>query len=469
MSYQFPLDSVEQASLEQVQRVLSGQGLYVAPTLQHVPLVYGPVYYYASAALARAIGLTYLPLRSVSVVASLVTLVLVGKLITREAGRISAGLLGAGLLAATYPITGIFDIGHIDALFILFLVAAIAVTRFSGGRVAGLAVGGGLIGCAALTKLPIGAAPVASALVLYLCATARLRALAFVAGCATLVGLAVLVLRAQAGPWATWYLFDLPGAHTINNHGDLLGRFWFADVLPPLTLPLLIGPVFLLCRAVDGDRRPLVFYGLVCASLLAVAWAARSNSGGALNVLAPGFVAIALLFGLGYAGISGLLAGTQARLTVLRTYFVGLCVLQFALLVYNPRLLVPYRSEQWAAERLSARLASLDGPLFAPNLDGYVRGTNKGEQPYIGAVLEIQGSYGGPGSAEGEAWQTDLLTALRNRQFKHVVLIEDCCGTREALEAAGYVSEGSLFPPGDDYWLWTNGRTPTQLELFTSP
>src|SRR5207245_10320908 len=104
---------------------------------------------------------------------------------------------------------------------------------------------------------------------------------------------------------------------------------------------------------------------LVILSLISVAWAARSNSGGAPNVLLPAHVAVALLFGLGLDAFLRLLSGGSARVRTLRAYLLGLCIVQFALLAYNPALLVPYRSEQWAAERLSTTLASLDGPLFA--------------------------------------------------------------------------------------------------------
>jgi hypothetical protein len=144
------------------------------------------------------------------------------------------------------------------------------------------------------------------------------------------------------------------------------------------------------------------------------------------------------------------------------------CIVQFALLAYNPRLLVPYRSEQWAAERLSTTLANLDGGLFAFGLDGYVLGSDKGEQPFGGGILELQGSFGGLGTAEGRQWQSDFGEALRQRRFAHVVVEGDqvCCGVDEELRKNGYVSIGPLFPPDDEYWLWTGGRTPDHLEVF---
>lgn len=466
LSYPYPFDLTEPASLEQVKRVLRGEPLYVAPTLQHVPMVYGPVYFYFSAAVAALTGATLAPLRLVSLLASLGTFGLIGWLVKCETGRWIGGVAAIGLLAIAYPATQTaYDTARVDALFVLLLVAAIVVAR-TRRDLSGLLGSGVLLGLAGLTKLPVGAAPVAGALGLYLLVTTRERVLVFVAGCALVVVLGLFALRLQSGSWPTWYMLDLPSKHVINNHGDELGRLWFVDTLPRFTLPLLIGPIFLLISAVDGDRRPLLFYGLVTLGLIGLAWAARSNSGGSPNVLVPAFVVMALFFGLGLDALLRLLRTDSVRLRTLRAYVLGLCILELALNAYNPRLLVPYRSEEWAADRLSATLRTLDGPLFGLNLDGYLQGSDKGEQPLTGALLELTGSYGGSGSDAGQAWEDAFSAALAERRFSHVVLIEDCCDIDAALARNGYVDVGPLFPPGDDYWLWTSRFTPTDIRVY---
>ena len=466
LSYPFQLQLTEPASLEEVQRILNGQPLYVAPTLQHVPLTYGPVYFYLSAAVASVTGVGYLPLRFVSLLASIGTLLLTARLVRRETGSPFAALVSAGLLAATYPLgETALDLGRVDALFAFFLVAAISLARMPSSSGATL-LAGVAMGLAAVTKLPIAAAPLAVALAAYLAWTVRARTLLFVAGFAATLGLVLLLLRLQSGPWPTWYMWDLPSQHAVNDHGDLLSRFWFSDILPRFTFPLLLGPVFVLMRYVNGDKRPLVFYVLVGGALIGGSWASRSNNGGATNVLLPTHFLIAVLLGLGlYAALHEV--GQRAdRLHVLQTYVLSLCVLQFGVIAYNPRLLVPYRSEEWAAERLTAALANLPGELFAPDLDGYVRGTGKGEQPLLGAVVELTGGYGGLITPEGQSWNDALEAALRQKKYSHVVLHQPCCEMGAALTKAGYVAAGPLFPPGDDYWLWTNGRTPSDLQVF---
>ena len=51
--FPFELESVEGHCLQQVGRVLDGQPLYVAPSLDFVPLIYMPLYFYLAGYWAR--------------------------------------------------------------------------------------------------------------------------------------------------------------------------------------------------------------------------------------------------------------------------------------------------------------------------------------------------------------------------------------------------------------------------------
>src|SRR5437016_6060808 len=51
-TYPYTIDGLEPGVLQEVRRVLVGQPLYVAPELGYVPLIYGPLYFYAAAAVA---------------------------------------------------------------------------------------------------------------------------------------------------------------------------------------------------------------------------------------------------------------------------------------------------------------------------------------------------------------------------------------------------------------------------------
>ena len=72
LTYPFTVEWLESNSLVEVHRILAGQPLYPAPTAGYVPDGYPPLYFAVSAAAASVLGVSYLPLRLVSLVSSLV-------------------------------------------------------------------------------------------------------------------------------------------------------------------------------------------------------------------------------------------------------------------------------------------------------------------------------------------------------------------------------------------------------------
>src|SRR6185437_16781118 len=60
LDYPFALEQLEGNSLVEVHRILAGQALYPAPSVEYVPDGYPPLYFYVSAAAARVLGASYL-------------------------------------------------------------------------------------------------------------------------------------------------------------------------------------------------------------------------------------------------------------------------------------------------------------------------------------------------------------------------------------------------------------------------
>jgi 4-amino-4-deoxy-L-arabinose transferase-like glycosyltransferase len=471
LSYPFQLQVTEPASIREVERVLHGQPLYAAPTLNHVPMIYGPLYFYLSAVPSLIMGAGYAPLRLVSLLASMGSLTLIALLVRADTGNLAAGVIGAGLFAACYALSDTtLDTARVDALFVFFLLVGVCLSRAVTLRpawAAPAALGSGIaLAAAAFTKVPIAAAPVALAILLYLLAFARRRAVWYVTGLVIASGLLLAGLYVQSGPWATWYLWDLPRQHEPRS--NLVDRFWWTDTLPRLTIPLLLGPLFLVGSALRRNPRPIVFHSLVACAMFGLAWASRTNPGGSWNVLLPSQAMAGMLFGLGVHEAGRQLEGGSARARLFTGYLLALCVVQFGLLAYNPRLTVPYRSDQWADEKLARTLAALPGQVFAPDLDGYLRPSDKGEQPMQGAVGELVATYGGKPTPSGVAWRSALDQALAERRFLEVVVVRDDCCLPAILTEHGYTNRGPLFPPGDEFYAWKTSRTP-EVDVWTAP
>ena len=71
VAYPYEIEWMEGGVLAHVARILRGQPLYARPTLEFTPFLYPPLYYAVSAAVAKLVGLSLVPLRLVSVVATL--------------------------------------------------------------------------------------------------------------------------------------------------------------------------------------------------------------------------------------------------------------------------------------------------------------------------------------------------------------------------------------------------------------
>jgi 4-amino-4-deoxy-L-arabinose transferase-like glycosyltransferase len=455
--FAYPLEITEGASLEAVRGLLRGQPLYDQPTSEHVPMIYGPVYFYLAALISLVIGPSYAALRLVSLVASVGSVALISLLIKRETHSASVAILAAGLFTASYPLTdGALDLGRVDALLVCMLLAAVYASRLSGLRSAILA--GACTALALLTKQ--SALPVSLVLLLYLAVTSRRRLIGYATGLAVTLASPLALLEAQSGHWATLFLILLPRQHDISELR--LTQFWTLDVLPRFTLALVLGMLFACARLTERDRTAPLFFGLVSLGMLGIAWASDTNVGAAPNVLLPAYAVLAILFALGLHEALRQLARLPRQRRAFWAFGVGVGIFQLLLLAYNPRLLAPYRSEAWADERLASALNSLPGTLFAPDFDAYMPESGRPEQPYSGPAAELIGSYGGFMRPEGEVWLESVRQQLQQRAFDHVVLDPESnlFFFKGVVTATDYVDTGPLFPAGDEFWLWRTGRIP---------
>jgi len=124
--YPDQLEWLEGGVLDAVRRVVHHQPVYVAPSSTFIPFIYTPGYYYVSALLCRFMGVTFAPLRLLSILATTGCLVLVFCFVRRNTKSSFCGLLSAGLFAALYAQTNAwFDLARVDMLALFFLLAGI--------------------------------------------------------------------------------------------------------------------------------------------------------------------------------------------------------------------------------------------------------------------------------------------------------------------------------------------------------
>jgi hypothetical protein len=286
-------------------------------------------------------------------------------------------------------------------------------------------------------------------------------AIAFVLG----AGIPLMMVYAQSGEWARFYLLDLPRQHGFDERH--IGNFWTSNVLPRFTLPLVIGPLFLIARALARQWRTAIFYFGSTIVLVSIAWVGWANRDSNVNVYEPAFASLSILFGLGIAAAVSLLNQPAFGPRLMRFYIVGLAIAQFAILGYNPRATIPPRSDIWAGDRLTATISTLPGRVYAPQFGEWSIRAGKGPQPTVSGAMELAGSFGGQSLPPGRSWFTELNTALTQREYDYVLWQpqSDAFALQSVIEAAGYINMGPLFPSDDVFNQWKSSITP-DIEVY---
>lgn len=425
LGYPYALEWLESTSLIEVGRLLAGRPLYTPPTVDYVPAPYPPLYFAVSAAVSAAWpgvpGVSYLPLRLVSLAAALGCLAVLARLVSRETGDAVAGVAAAGLYAATYFAAGAwFDLARVDSLFLLFSLAGLYAARWMSGP-AGAVAAGLLLAAAFLTKQSATAEAVAVVAALLAGPRRRLGAL-LAAVFAGVAGLTTLVWGLASDGWYVFYVFELLPQHALKP--DAFGRFWTAHLLPALGLAL--------GAALLGIRRAPPVIVLGCLALVAEGYAGLVHTGGAANNMMPAYAAVAALAGIGMA-TSGRRAGvgtetggrrdagtgTRGRRAGVAGALVLAQIAVLALTTFDPGRMTPGPDDRRTGDRLRDWLGTFDGPVAVFSDPGSAMAAGHSPVAHRGAMADV---LRGKDRAARAALERSLARAVRERRFAAIVV-----------------------------------------------
>ena len=398
LNYPFALEPLEGNSLIEVHRVLAGQPLYPAPTAGYVPDGYPPLYFLVSAAVAKVTGVSYLPLRLVSLVSSLACFALLGRLVQKETGSAAAGAGAAGVFAATYFATATwFDVGRVDSFFLALSIAGLYAARHMRGTCGAVAVGV-LLAAATLTK-QTALAEVAAVLGVLLMTPRRRLAWTAALTWAVIYGAATLTIWQTEGRWYLFYVFELmrEQALTYNNFG------WFWTLL--VTALGLAA-----CAALIGARRVPRELLAGCAALAVEGYATLVHSGGAVNDVLPAYLAVALL--------AGLALGSPARWLTPATGLLVLAQTVLLLTGFHLSQAIPSSADRAAGERLAAGMRALGGNVYVPAEPSLSLLAGMTPSAHPGAVYDIMRATDPPGI---ESYTSSAKKAVAARQYSAII------------------------------------------------
>jgi 4-amino-4-deoxy-L-arabinose transferase-like glycosyltransferase len=411
ISYPFELEWMEGSMVDHVQRILSGKSLYVAPRMEFVPFLYPPLYFYLAAGVAAITGIGFLPLRLVSFASSLGVLALIGLMVRRETGKWSYGLLAAGVFAATYRACGAWlDIGRVDSLFLLLVLAAAYVLRASETRKCAV-FSGLLLALAVLTKQTALAAAIP--LFIYLLLVRRNLLLWALVPFAVVAGGVIIVLTERTNGWFWYYTVAGPSHHAIQL--SVIPYVIAHDLLMQMGIAVCATVFYL--YSIRGERKTRLFYGLLLLGMMLASLVPRLKTGGFANHLLPAYVAMAILLGLAVFQF----IKTQPSVNRLLLIYAS-CVAQLLILFYNPAACLPTAVDRAAGQALLGKLAAVPGDVllfshgFLPALVGKNTTAN-----YI-AVTDVLSS--GDSRATREMLN-DFRDAIHTHRYSALILDND--------------------------------------------
>ncbi len=457
LSYPHELEWMEGNALAHIQRILAGLPLYHEPELAHLPNMYTPLYYYLSALVAAVTGPSFLPLRLVSFGSSLGIVALLFIMVRKETGDRTAAAVSACTFAATYQIGDAWlDVGRVDSLFLLLMMASVYCIRFGKGARA-LAVAGVLAGLAFLTKQT--AAIVGLPMGLYLLFSDWRRGLWYCAGVGGVVGGATAVLQVTTGGWFLYYIM-LAGDHPWRLWFFI--DFWTKDLLGPLPFACLACAAALVFWRPRGAafRHIYLFAGI---GFLCGSWYTRILPLGHYNVLIPAFLWISLMVGIGLHQILSRVSGAgESRLW--RILVLSAALAQLAILIYDPRPKLPTDADAAAGDELVQKLKGIKGPVFIPCHDYLALRAGK---PGHAHLIPIWESFASKPSAGRKKLLDNTQKLLSEHYYSAVVLDHNPIGVflRRVVERY-YEPRGYVFKPKSKVFLPVTGMETRPMVIY---
>jgi len=360
LGYPYELEWMEGGSLQIVQRIMAGQPVYTVPSVNYVPFIYSPLYFYLAAGFSFVVGDGFLPLRLVSVLAWVASLGLIFQLVKHRTEGQFWPFVGVALFAACFEIGGgWFDLARVDSLYLFFLLLAIYLLDLPQTKPRHTLAGAAFV-LAFLTKQSGLLAMLPVLLWVLVIGRGWERWLMPVVAAGG-VAVSVLVLNLLTVGWFNFYVFKLPATHEIA--WPLVVEFWRFDVLAPLPFALLALMSLLVVRQweVNGEDRDRKWLLLLAVAFIGSAYFSRLHAGGWNNVLLPAYAILAIILAA-TAGQMFHSAGPHLRLVL-----YSVILLQFSLLIFDPRDHLPTAADRLAGDQLVDRLAQSTGPVWLPH------------------------------------------------------------------------------------------------------
>lgn len=416
ISHPFELEWMEGGSVEQMDRLIKGQEIYTPPSIEYIPYIYTPMYYYVSAVVAKFTGVSLLPMRIVSFVSTLIIGLILFFFARKETGDKLSGIMASGLFFAAFGIGGAwYDLARVDMLWLMFYIAGIYFLYFHKNSISYI-VAALLMGLAFLTKQTtlMLIAPIC----LYLLFRERKLSWWFNILLALIVILSTAFYIYSSNGWYYFWNFTLPADHRWTKKVLLL--FWTLDLIKPLPIALLLSVTLLLIFYKNKFIDKFYFYLSLLSGAAIASWLSRLHYGGWLNVLIPIYLILCLMAPIGMFKLLEYLKSVDSSIFLKRIFLIAL-IFQFVILIYSPFNMIPSKDEVKAGWELVGKLKNCKGDVYTGGNIYYARLAGKKVFTHFMLIMDLMQSS----TMYNKSIEKDLLSKLQNHKFDMIVTYSD--------------------------------------------
>jgi len=431
ISYPLDIELIEGSLVNHTLRLMQGEPLYIKPSFEFTPNLYTPLYYYVSAAVSFVIGVGFLSLRLVSLLATMATVILIVLFVYRESKSSVAAYTAAGLYLATYAASGGWmDLARVDSFYVALLLIAVYWMRYSTDS-KGLMISAIFFVLAFYAKQSalIAAAPLAAYSILFPLDNKSRFLWLFLFATLLLFSLGIADWLTER--WFTYYTFVMPFGHPNNSQNT--AEFWRHDLIIVMPMATMCAVLLIMSQLVNKKIKDAVFFFTFLFAMALTSYLTRINKGGYYNNLMPVYAALVIVFGIVLGNVIRDVHASRVALTaaLLASLF------QFWLLGYDPDSYIPKQEDWVESDRLIKDFRAINGNVYAMNFGflGYI--SNKKNFSHNTAFDDIKLSryqdwVGVDLHAAMDRRMTDLVEGIVKNNIQAVVLMGDKTRTPEA-------------------------------------
>lgn len=453
--YPYELEWMEGGVLQQVLQLVRGGSLYSNASLAFIPALYMPFYYLVSALSVKLFGEGLFALRIVSLLASLLTHLLVFLIVRKVTASRLAGLLGLFFYAVMFRHTAFwFDVARVDDLWTCLLAAAVYVLlcyrqQPSSRTLFVLALLGVLAFFtkqATLFLLPFVA-------VTLLCWCGWQILLRFVLISLLLLVPGLLLMQWKAGQ--DWYFYTLQMA---SSHGvTWFGAQRFCEIfLTAVPMLLLAGILFLIW--VPDTRQGRWGWISLYAGFIFISLLSRAYAGAFFNVLMPAYFFVAVAAACGFALLVNKSLDSRA-VTAMTIMLTCLLLTDLYRSQYNVLLQLPGENSRRNTEWLVQKIAAVPGQVCVTS-HGYLAWM--AGKDFCAHNTQVTDLVTGSSQARAKALLDEARQKILSGYYQAIVLDreKDLWDLGLHLDEIPYVATPLQYPQAGEIGFVVNGRSP---------